>query len=277
MKLWDYHTHNYRCNHAVGKIEEYVVSGIKKGLSEIGIADHFPMYLIPKEANVWQYSMKKDEFPLYLRKINEIKQKYANKITVKVATEVDYYPDALEGYKKALKPYLPELDYLIGSIHVIKINKRAWGVDNEDNPEGLRDFGKDLVYQKYYEQQIDLVNSGFYNILGHCDLPKKYGIRPKNKEKIWELQLKLLDTLEDSKMAMEINTSGFYKPVKEQYPEKKIIKEAIRCNIPICLGSDAHHPEKVAYEFQKALKMAKKLGLTNLCKFSNGNLETVEI
>ena len=43
MELRDYHTHHKRCHHAEGDIIDYIKSAIEKGLTEIGISDHFPM------------------------------------------------------------------------------------------------------------------------------------------------------------------------------------------------------------------------------------------
>ena len=61
MKLWDYHTHTYLCNHATGTIEDYIRSAIKIGLVEIGISDHFPMELLPEHFHI--YAMTLNEFP----------------------------------------------------------------------------------------------------------------------------------------------------------------------------------------------------------------------
>ncbi len=277
MQLWDYHTHHSRCHHAIGCVEDYIHSAIQKRLLEIGIADHFPMKLIPEEANVWQYAMEKEEFPIYLKEVENLREQYKDHIIIKIASEVDFYPPAMKDYKTAVSPYLAQLDYIIGSIHVIYINGRAWGIDNEDNPEGLGEFGVDTVYKTYYDQQIQLVKTGFYDIIGHMDLPKKYGIRPNDKEAVFEYQLRLLDELARSDMAMEINTSGFLKPVKEQYPEERVIKEAIDRDIPITLGSDSHDPKNIAYNFDIILAMIKKMGLTHLCKISKRQKELVPI
>ena len=35
----NYHTHNYRCNHADGTIEDYIKVAIEEGYDEIGISD----------------------------------------------------------------------------------------------------------------------------------------------------------------------------------------------------------------------------------------------
>ena len=40
----DYHTHHYRCGHAQGNIEDYIKAALNKGLTEIGISDHAPIY-----------------------------------------------------------------------------------------------------------------------------------------------------------------------------------------------------------------------------------------
>ena len=277
MKLWDYHTHNKRCKHAVGSVKDYVRAAIKKGLSEIGCSDHFPMDYLPEEADVWKYAMAMNEFPEYIEEVKEAKKKYEDSIIVRVASEVDYYPDAFESYKKALEEFLPDMDYIIGSIHVIKIDGHAWAIDNDDNPAGMKEFGIDNVYHHYYSQLIELVKTGFYDIVGHCDLPKKYGIRPVDREAVFEHQLRFLDVLADSDMVMEINVSGLYKPVHEQYPELRIIKEAVDRGIPICLGSDSHKPEHVGYEFDMVLAMLKKVGVKSLVKFNKHEIDSVTI
>jgi histidinol phosphatase-like PHP family hydrolase len=38
----NYHTHTYRCKHAVGDDETYVLSAIAAGMQVIGFADHCP-------------------------------------------------------------------------------------------------------------------------------------------------------------------------------------------------------------------------------------------
>ena len=42
----NYHTHTHRCNHAIGREEDYVKEALKAGLQILGWADHTP-YLFP--------------------------------------------------------------------------------------------------------------------------------------------------------------------------------------------------------------------------------------
>ena len=39
----NYHTHTYRCGHAVGEDREYVEKAIERGLQVLGFSDHVPM------------------------------------------------------------------------------------------------------------------------------------------------------------------------------------------------------------------------------------------
>ncbi|UYP47482.1 phosphatase YcdX [Candidatus Lokiarchaeum ossiferum] len=261
MKFWDNHTHNYLCNHAKGTVEEYVISAIEKNLCEIGLSDHFPMHLISKEANVEQWAMRMEQFPKYIASCQQVQKKYQDKIIVKVASEVDFTPKSFSNYKIALEPFLDDLDYIIGSVHVIDIDgvgERA--VDSPDSFSLMEEVGSNIIYKKYYETNIKMVKTGFYNIVGHCDLPKKFGILPN--EEIWEYTLKFLDAVEESDMAIEINHAGFCKPVATQYPDDKIIHEVINRNIPITFGSDAHESRYVGYGFEetynKLMKYCKK-------------------
>ena len=43
MNKTNFHTHNYRCEHAVGNVEDYVKVAIREGYTELGISDHAPM------------------------------------------------------------------------------------------------------------------------------------------------------------------------------------------------------------------------------------------
>ena len=45
--MYNFHNHTYRCGHATGTDEEYVLEAIKNGYEVMGFSDHAP-YLFPK-------------------------------------------------------------------------------------------------------------------------------------------------------------------------------------------------------------------------------------
>jgi len=274
VKIWDYHVHTKLCNHARGNVEDYVKQAIKINLGEIGISDHFPMNLLPEESHA--FAMSINEFPEYLAECSSVKNRYKDEITVKIASEVDYTPSSFQGYKKLVSPYLETMDYIIGSIHVIKIPEtEIFAIDGPIANEKFNLFGEDRIFIAYYNTLIQMVKDGsnFYNIVGHMDLPKKYGNFLGETEKIWEKIEILLDLIQEKELVVEINNSGYYRPVGIQYPDDKIIRKLVRREIPIVLGSDSHKIKYLAYNFDKTIAKLKKMQFeekisVNLCKFS---------
>ncbi|MFW9905325.1 MAG: histidinol-phosphatase HisJ [Candidatus Thorarchaeota archaeon] len=267
MKLWDYHTHTYLCNHATGTIEDYIKSAIGIGLVEIGISDHFPMELLPEHFHI--YAMTLNDFPIYIDEVKKFKLKYNHQINIKISSEVDYFTEAFNGYKKFLSPYLDDFDYIIGSIHAIPWkNHDAIPVDELEAVPLIKELGVDRFYIEYYDNLLKMVKTGFYDIIGHLDLPKKYGLFPQNTENIWQKILQLLDEIERTDISVEINTSGLKRKAKQVYPNEKIIKELIQRKIPIVLGSDAHSPQAIAFKFKETIEKTKKWGLTELSQFT---------
>ncbi len=268
MQYWDYHTHSSLCNHAIGTIEDYITSAIEKNLAEIGISDHFPMDLLPEHFHI--YAMPLNEFPSYISEIKRLQAKYISQIKVKIASEVDFFPTAFNGYKRIIKPFLDDFDYIIGSVHAVPWQGiEAIPIDEVQAIPMIKELGVDRVYLEYYDTLLEMIKTNFYNIVGHFDLPKKYGLFPQDSDKIWQKILQVLDQIENSGMAVEINTSGLYKNVKQTYPKEDIIKELIQRKIPITLGSDAHSPKYIGFKFQEIIVRIKKWGLTSLCQFSS--------
>lgn len=267
MKLWDYHTHTYLCKHATGTIEDYIKSAIELGLAEIGISDHFPMELLPEHFHI--YAMTLNNFPSYIDEIKRLQLKYNAQIRIKIASEVDFFPEAFNGYKEMMTPFLDDFDYIIGSIHAIPWrNHDAIPVDELQAVPLIKELGVDQFFLEYYNNLLVMVKSNFYDIIGHLDLPKKYGLLPQNSDKIWQKVLQVLDRIESSGMAVEINTSGLKRNVKQVYPSQGIVKELIHRKIPITLGSDAHSPQAVGFKFKEIITKTKKWGLVKLCQFS---------
>ncbi len=265
----DYHTHSYLCNHASGQLVDYIQAAISLGLPEIGLSGHFPMHLLPSQFH--KYAMDFSELNTYLETAKELKLRFKSKIQTKVAFEVDFHKPILSRYQQALKPHLPNLDYLIGSIHGLKWKNYIIPIDGSFSlPDELsrENNGKDTLILSYYDDLRELVRSKYYDVLGHFDVIKKLGFNFDDEERIWEGVLKVIDELENSSMAVEINTSGLRKPENELYPNKAIIKELIKREIPVVISSDAHQPTDVGYAFDSTLQFLRKNGLRSICQIT---------
>jgi histidinol-phosphatase (PHP family) len=101
---------------------------------------------------------------------------------------------------------------------------------------------------------------------------KKFGNRPSHE---------LLDDLEETAkvfkecgVAVEINTSGLRKPVHEIYPSYEILKVYKRFDIPVVFGSDAHTPDEVGRDFDKATTLAAEAGYDEYVTFENRKMKS---
>ena len=66
----NYHTHTWRCNHAVGSEEDYVIHAIEQGFDILGFSDHTPQFF--RDGYRSGIRMDPEELPNYCRVIREL-------------------------------------------------------------------------------------------------------------------------------------------------------------------------------------------------------------
>ncbi|MCK5708550.1 MAG: histidinol-phosphatase HisJ [Candidatus Aureabacteria bacterium] len=244
----DYHIHTELCCHAIGKMEDYVEAACGADLSAMGFSDHLPF----NETHMKNLSMELEDLEFYLNKIPELEKKYGIKIYKGI--EADFYPEKQNEIEDLLNKH--EFDYIFGSVHFIN----GWGFDNPKFLTEWKNYDIDLVYRSYFQNVIEMTKTGLYDIVGHIDLVKKFGYFPKDSfdKEIVEV----ISAVKEADMIIEVNTSGLRKPVREIYPSEFVLKNAKEYDIPVVLGSDAHKPQDVAGDFDKAKALLKKVGYT---------------
>jgi len=271
MLMFDYHIHTKYCNHASGEMEEYVQVAIQKNLKEMGFACHIPYEFYPEEVPRELFAMSLEDFnSKYLPEIEQLREKYKDEIIIKAGLEIDYFGWIQDPVNKFIKKYSKRLDYIIGSVHVLKTNGIIWGIDSQYSSEGFNEFGIDAVYNQYLDAILELIHTRKYHILAHLDLPKKYGFRPQDTETYFNRIADILDEVKKAGMGMEVSTGGLRKYIGELYPEERIIKMMIERNIPLITSSDSHKPEEVAFNFTELYSYLAKLGVTRLFNYSKG-------
>ena len=276
MQYEDWHTHNALCRHAVGSIEDYIRKAIKLNLNVIGVSDHFPYeYLsseIPslKDIPYEGYAMPTNNLESYILQLDNLKEKYLDQIHVRTAFEIDFFKHQNHMLNKYLKNYTDKLDYILGSVHVLFGKAGVFAFDDGRFLNKYNEYDvNDEIYIEYYDSLQVMINSPTFDldIVTHFDLPKKFDKKVEDKEIVMEKVIETLELVKKHDLTVEINTSGLRKKVKEQYPSLEIIKILYDLDIPILLGSDAHKPEDVAYEFKNITKMVKNVGFNQLAHF----------
>ncbi|GIO38259.1 putative histidinol-phosphatase [Paenibacillus antibioticophila] len=261
--LIDYHTHHARCGHAVGELEEYVKRGIELGLSQLGLSDHMPLLHVDPAAYYPEMAMPLDELPRYVEEAFQLKEKYRGQIDLRVGLEGDY----IEGWERQIEEIVKAYpwDYVIGSVHFLG----EWDVSDfrqVHNWEGQNVFA---VYERYYDAVAKAARTGFYDIMGHLDVIKRFGHRPDAalEAETVDLELHTLTAVKEAGVAMELNASGLSKPVAEMFPSRRILSAAVERGIPLTVGSDAHDPLKLGEHLDQARALLHELGVRELATF----------
>lgn len=254
----DYHTHTPLCKHATGTRAEYLAAAEVAGLLEIGVSDHTPW----PEGYDTDWRMNSSQFPVYKALVAEMRA-IKSDVKVKYALEADWVPGKMDEVLPLManEPF----DYVIGSIHYTD----ELPFDNPDTRKAVweAEGRTEFIWNRYYELMLEMVNAGCFNIMGHFDLPKKFGSIPPDTIKINRMIEDILTAAEANCMAIEINTCGLRKPVKEMYPKFEVLKLAASKGVMLTFGSDAHAPAEVAANFADAITIAKEAGFTEYCSF----------
>ena len=255
IPIADYHMHTPLCGHAEGLPEEYAAQAIKIGLEEIGFSDHAP-FVVKELPGI---TMKREELPAYHRMIEEAREQFKGRLTIRLGIEADFIP----GYEKKTKAILSAYpyDYVIGSVHFIK----EWGFDNPEEREKWKEQDVSSVYRDYHNFLRQAARSGLFDIMAHVDLVKKFGHRPTGD--LTDDLRQTAKVFKDTGVVIEINTSGLRKPVGEIYPSLPNLKIYCQEGVPLTFGSDAHKPEEVGWDYGKAMKLAQEAGYKEYVMF----------
>ncbi|QOP41952.1 histidinol-phosphatase HisJ family protein [Sulfurimonas marina] len=248
----DLHNHTPLCNHAEGKIDEYILEAVKAGTKVFGFADHAPMDFDPK------YRMSFEEMSCYEADVLDAKKRYKDQIKILLGYEVDY----LEGHmdKRVLNA---DVDYLIGSVHFID----EWGFDNPEFIGQYEHEDIDEIWKKYFLAIEKMAKTKLFDIVGHLDLIKVFKFMP-NKD-IVEIAKNALLAIKEADMTLEINVAGYRKPIGEAYPSKELLQAAFKLGIPITFCSDAHKPEQVNLYNDQVIKLARDVGYNECAYYEN--------
>lgn len=259
MIPYNYHTHTYRCGHAYGEDEEYVLEAIAAGVRVLGISDHviFP--------NINQPGIRGriEELDGYLYSFNCLREKYKERIRMLIGFEAEYSPSFIEYYKILFED--KKIDYLILGQHY-EFNKghisNYFGHARE----------KDTI-MRYRDLVVEAMSTGLFKLVAHPDLymasyPKFDSHAKKVAADICKASL-LYD------VPLEINLAGYRhgnvllgNEKRYTYPYPDFWKIVGKFGCKVVIGVDAHNPKDFcSNEYSIALAMIRKYNLNHVKDF----------
>ena len=147
----------------------------------------------------------------------------------------------------------------------------GWAVDDPATIERWKTQDVNQIWRDYFQLLRQSAQTGLFNIIGHSDLPKKFGYLP-TVDMTDEVK-KTAAVFKNCGVAVEINTSGLRKPIKEMYPSPKYLKIYCEAGVELTFGSDAHTPQDVGKNFDEAIALAKSAGYSEYLIFNKRKIE----
>lgn len=265
--LWDTHLHTYFSGDSQTPPKDMIDAAINSGLLGICLTDHLDLDY-PNDPEYFLFDL--DE---YFKNYWTLQKTYQHTCPVRIGLEMGLMPHLVQRYKTIVTEY--PFDFVIGSIHVVH------GIDPyyKEYYEGRTE---QEAYHEYFSCVLEnLIAFDDFDIIGHIDYVVRYGPN-KNKfysyEKFKDVIDEILKIAIQKGKGIELNTGGFKYGLSHPNPTEEIIKRYRDLGGEIItIGSDAHVPEHVAYDFQKVPAILKEAGFSYYTIYKNRTPEFIRI
>lgn len=244
----NYHTHTWRCRHALPDEESYVRAAVSRGLTLLGFSDHTP-YPFP-EGYRSGFRMEPEMLPDYCQTVEALRQQYRDSIKIEIGLEAEYYPKYFAQLKRLLQG-TPVTYLLLGQHYVGNETDGVYSGNPTADPDTLK---------AYCRQVRDGMQTGLFTYLAHPDLLYFTG-----SDRLYRQEMSgLFRDAKSCGMPLEINLLGLSD--KRHYPSRRFLELAAMENCPVILGCDAHDPRALSdtKPEAQARKLIAEYGLTLL-------------
>jgi histidinol-phosphatase (PHP family) len=261
--LADYHVHPDFSFDADGSVDDYCRAAIEKNLAEICFTTHFDTNpMLPErsraiiiESKARPHSIENMKF--YIDAVKKAGEKFYP-LMVKCGIEVGFYPGCEKEVARLFDSY--RFDYKLGAVHEVD----DFDLCSEEHfREKHSEISLETLVDRYFALVKQTVETGFFDAIAHLDLYKRFGVKYYGEEVsvIHRDRLgPLFDAMVEFNVGLELNTSGLRRGLGEYYPSMDIVNMARRAGVRIvAIGSDAHRPEQLAYDFDTAASIAYEL------------------
>lgn len=254
----DCHMHSYFSGDSDSSMESMVSSAISKGLDCICFTEHLDLDF-PKEYGL-NFNL---DIEKYYNEYNKIKEKYNEQIDIHFGIEIGMVPYLAQRYENILNKY--PFDFVICSSHL---------VDNMD--PYYNSFWENKTFKegcyRYFQTIIENINAyKNFDSYGHLDYISRYGkdINYINYNDYKDIIDEILSLLIKNNKALEINAAGYKYGQNNPNPNFDIIKKYIELGGKMfTIGSDAHKPEHIAYDYNILDELLHKLGIKEYTIFN---------
>lgn len=256
----DLHVHTVFSD-GINTMEEMVRAAMDRGFASIGISDHS---YTPHDL---RYCIREERLPAYHAELERLKAVYRDRIKVYTSLEWDSCTELHDRHF---------YDYLIGDCHYVKTRDGLRSVDHakEEQRETIEMYfgGDGIAFAKaYFEMYTEGICRQKPDILGHFDLPVKFGLVDETDPVYRAAAAEALRACLEVTPIVELNTGAVARGVrKTPYPARFLLEEILRHGGKITLSSDAHRADMLGFGFAEARELLRAVGFDSMVTFRDG-------
>ena len=263
--LTDYHVHlrpddedaTAELSFTPDNAERYREAAAARDIAELGVSEH--VYRFHQALEVWSHPFwrryARDDLDAYCEFVRE-------ETDLRLGIEADFVPGREDRMANLLAAR--DWDYVIGAVHFLGDQS----VDTDEFDVWSTARSPEEVWRRYFQTLAEAARSGLFDVLAHPDLVKVWGAnRPQpdgDPRRYYELAL---EGIAESGIAVEVSTAGLRKATAELYPSPAFLEMCVEAGAPIALSSDAHRPDQVGADYDRALDALRAAGVSELCVF----------
>lgn len=264
-RVFDYHVHSEFSVDCQVPMSLSCRAAIAAGVTEIAFTDH-----VDHEPADLGYDYYRAED--YFRAVEAVRSEFAGQLTILAGAEVDFNERIATQVDDFLSGHA--YDFVIGSVHYGDAGAIIF-------PEYFANRSLDEVFLPYFRQVKLAVESGWFDTIGHLDLPKRYAPRTHRDYDPLAYRDHLLSVFAAmiaKGVAFEINTSGLRQTPKTSMPGPAIVRWYAEAGGElITTGSDSHAAQTVGAGVPVTLDMLELCGITAVAGFRQRQRRQVPI
>ncbi|OTA95281.1 hypothetical protein M434DRAFT_393857 [Hypoxylon sp. CO27-5] len=268
------HSGQFCPGHAKDQLEDIIKHAISIGYTTMGLTEHMPRTslddLYPEELDDPEASLAilLPRHEAYLLEAQRLQAKYASQIHILIGFEGEWLRPAYEALITSLSAH-PSVDYFIGSLHHIDSVPIDYDASYYSRAVASAGGTEERAYQRYYDQQLEMLQALRPRVVGHFDLVRLLGSEPGRDVRaewpgVWERIVRNLRFVAGYGGWLECNSSALRKGLAEPYPGRQIAEEWLRLGGRFTLSDDSHGIAQVATNYGRALDYLESLGVTRL-------------
>jgi histidinol-phosphatase (PHP family) len=256
--LTDYHVHPDFSVDAEGTVRDFCERALVRGLAGLCFTTHFDanpdsdgLVNFIRVGGVDRPATVENLRP-YVEAVSEARAVFGTRgLRVLPGVEFGWYPGC-EGQVEELRRVW-NFDYVLCGIHELE---NICLCSQHNVRACFSRYDASAFTAKYFEQACAAAGSGLFDAMAHVPYYLRYGpgfygadmltLHERHAERFFSACVK-------THTALEINTSGIRHGRGHYYPPDAVIMAAREAGVVVDrLGSDAHHPEQLALDFDRA-------------------------